>query len=372
MRLALRLAARGRGYTSPNPMVGAVVVKGGRVVGQGWHRQVGGPHAEVLALEAAGAAAKGATVYVSLEPCCHHGRTPPCTDALLRAGVARVVAACLDPDPRVSGRGVATLRAAGVAVDVGLLAEEARQLNEGYFKRVGTGLPFVSVKSAMSLDGKIATCRGESRWITGEKARAFAHRLRAEHDAVLTGVGTVLADDPELTVRLVRGRTPLRVVADSQARTPPTARLLRADVRPPIIAVSLRAPAARVRELERAGATIWRLPTRRGRVDLEALLRTLAREGANYVLVESGGTLAAAAIEHGLVDRVYYFVAPLLIGGAMAPTPFEGRGAARLAKAWRLGELRVRRLGGDVLLTADLAKGAGAGEVPGPDVHGAD
>ncbi len=354
MGRALRLATRGRGWTSPNPMVGAVMVKRGRVVGEGWHRAVGGPHAEVWALQAAGAGAKGATVYVSLEPCCYYGRTPPCTDALIAAGVARVVAACRDPNPQVAGKGVQQLRKAGMAVDVGLLEAEAKRLNEGYFKRVTTGLPFVSLKAAMSLDGKIATAAGESRWITGEKARALGHRLRAAHDAVLTGVGTVLADDPELTVRLARGRTPLRVVADSRAQTPSRARLLAADERPPIIAVTRQAPETRVRRLEKAGATVWRLPARHGQVDLRALMERLVAVGANSVLVEAGGSLNAGALEAGLVDRVYFFIAPMLIGGAEAITPVEGKGARKLAQAWRLRSVRVRRVGEDVLVVGEV------------------
>jgi len=354
MGRALRLATRGRGWTSPNPMVGAVIVKRGRVVGEGWHRAAGGPHAEVWALQAAGAAARSATVYVSLEPCSHHGRTPPCTDALVAAGVARVVAACHDPNPQVAGKGVSRLRRAGIAVDVGVLEAEAKRLNEGYFKRVTTGLPLVTLKAAMSLDGKIATAAGESRWITSEKARALSHRLRAAHDAVLTGVGTVLADDPELTVRLVKGRTPLRVVADSKAQTPPTVRLLSADERSPIMAVTRQAPAARVRRLERAGATVWRLPARGGQVDLRALMERLVAVGANSVLVEAGGSLNAGALEAGLVDRVYFFIAPVLIGGAEALTPVEGKGVRKLAEVWRLGSVRVRRVGEDVLVVGEV------------------
>jgi len=369
MRRALRLAARGRGHVSPNPMVGAVVVKRGRVVGEGYHREVGGPHAEVHALRDAGAKARGATVYLTLEPCCHHGRTPPCTEALIAAGVARVVAAVGDPDPRVSGQGVKVLRKAGIEVEVGVLESDAWRLNEAYFKRVTTGLPFVSLKAAMSLDGKIASATGESKWITGEKARALGHRLRAEHDAVLTGVETVLADDPELTVRLARGRDPLRVVADSRARTPATARVL-----PAIIAVTDRAPAKRVNALLAAGAEVWTLPAREGevragsaepalslpkgvspaRVDLEALLRRLAERGVQSVLLEAGGTLAAAALAADLVDRLYLFVAPCLLGGAQARTPIEGPGAPRLEDCWRVKNLRTRRVGEEVLITGDL------------------
>ncbi len=354
MRRALRLAARGRGHVSPNPLVGAVVVKRGRVVGEGYHQQVGGPHAEVHALRDAGGKARGATVYVTLEPCCHHGRTPPCTEALIAAGVARVVAAVGDPDPRVNGRGVKALRKAGIEVEVGVLEREARRLNEAYFKRVTTGLPFVSLKAAMSLDGKIATATGESKWITGEKARAFGHRLRAEHDAVLTGIETVLADDPELTVRLARGRNPLRVVADSRARTPATARIIHADDRPAIIAVTDRAPASRTRALAAAGAEVWTLPAHEGRVDLEALLRRLAEHGVQSVLLEAGGTLAAAALAANLVDRLYLFVASCLVGGAHARTPVEGPGAPRLDECWRVQNLRTRRVGEDVLIMGDL------------------
>jgi diaminohydroxyphosphoribosylaminopyrimidine deaminase/5-amino-6-(5-phosphoribosylamino)uracil reductase len=354
MRRALKLAARGRLRTSPNPVVGAVLVKRGRVVGEGYHRQVGGPHAEVWALREAGKAAKGATLYVSLEPCCHQGRTPPCTEAIIEAGVARVVAACLDPNPRVNGAGIELLRAAGIAVEAGVMEAEARRLNEGYCKHITTGLPFVALKAAMSLDGKIATARGESKWITGERARAAAHRLRAQHDAVMVGVGTVLADDPQLTVRAARGRTPLRVVVDSRARTPPRARLLTADERPPVVAVTRAAPEARVRRLGRAGALVWKVGARAGKVDLKRLMSRLGAEGVLSVLVEGGGTLAAAVLAAGLVDRVYFFVAPRLIGGASALTPVEGAGVSRLAQAWRIGSLQVRRVGEDLLVSGDV------------------
>ena len=303
MRRALALAARGWGRTSPNPMVGAVLVKGRAVVGEGYHRQLGGPHAEVWALREARARAKGATLYVTLEPCCHQGRTPPCTEALIAAGLRRVVAACLDPNPHVDGRGVRRLRQAGIAVQVGLLAQEARRLNAAYFKHTTTGLPLLSLKTAMSLDGKIATAAGESKWITGQPARAAAHRLRAGHDAVMVGVNTILADDPQLTVRSAQGRTPLRVVVDSRARTPPTARLLTADKTPPVIAVTRQAPAARRRRLEEAGAEVWLLPSKGGRVDLKALIRRLGKAGIQSLLVEGGGTLAASALEEGLVER---------------------------------------------------------------------
>ena len=354
MKRALRLAARGR--TSPNPMVGAVIVAGGKLVGEGYHKEYGGPHAEVWALEAAGERARSATAYVTLEPCSHYGKTPPCTKALIEAGVARVVAAVVDPNPKVRGRGVKMLREAGIEVEVGVLEAEAKRLNAAYFKHTTMGLPLVSLKAAMSLDGKIATAAGESQWITGERARKEAHRLRAVHDAVLVGVGTVLADEPRLTVRKVRGRSPLRVVVDSEARTPPEAALLTADERPPIIAVTERAPKDRVEALERAGAEVWVGPAADGKVDLRALLRWLAERQIQSVLVEGGGTVAAAALAAGLVDRVYFFIAPLIIGGERARTPVEGEGIARLAEAWRLEGMKVRRIGEDLLISGEMAE----------------
>lgn len=356
MRRALRLAARGRGKTSPNPMVGAVIVTRGRLAGEGYHRRAGGPHAEVWALREAGPAARGASLYVTLEPCSYHGRTPPCTEALIEAGLRRVVVACTDPNPLVNGKGVRRLRRSGIEVAVGVLEQEAQDLNAAYCKHVTTGLPLVSLKAAMSLDGKIATPSRESKWITGVRARAEAHRLRARHDAVLTGVETVLADDPKLTVRMSRGSTPLRVVADSRARTPAAARLLTADGRPPVIAVTRQAPQTRIRRLERAGAEIWVIGSSAGKVNLRSLMKRLGRRGIQSVLVEGGGTLAAGALAARLVDRVYFFVAPKLIGGADALTPVEGAGVQHLSQAWRIESVRVRRLGQDLLITGELAK----------------
>jgi len=355
MRRALRLALRGQGRTSPNPMVGAVIVKAGQLIGQGHHKQVGGPHAEIWALRDAGENARCATIYVTLEPCSHHGRTPPCTDALIQSGLARVVAAIEDPNPEVSGNGLRKLQEAGIEVEVGLLADEARRLNAPYFKHTITGLPLVSLKAAMSLDGKIATAAGESRWITGDKARALGHRLRAIHDAVLVGVGTVLADDPRLTVRNARGRTPLRVIVDSRARTPAEAAILTADEIPPVIAVTGQAPKKRLAALQRAGAEIWEMPSLGEFVDLRALMQRLGERQVQSVLVESGGTLTAGLLDADLADRVYFFVAPRLIGGTDAPGPVGGSGAAKLAEAWRLENMRVRRVGEDVLISGDIA-----------------
>lgn len=373
MKRALRLAARGAGRTSPNPMVAAVIVAGGRLVGEGHHKQVGGPHAEVWALRQAGDAARGATMYVTLEPCSHYGRTPPCTDAIIAAGISTVIAAVPDPNPKVNGEGIKRLRDAGIEVEVGVLEQQARQLNAAYLKHTTTGLPLVSLKAAMSLDGKIATRTGESKWITGERARKFGHKLRAAHDAVMVGIGTVLADDPRLTARVGRrlreacdggvheprpqaGRGPLRLVVDSAARTPPEAAVLRADERSPVIAVTGSAPEERIEALRRAGATVWTLPAAGERVDLAALLRRLGEEQVQSVLIEGGGTLASAALAAGLVDRVYFFLAPLIIGGAAAPSAVDGEGVARLSETWRITNMRVRRIGEDLLITGDVAR----------------
>lgn len=360
MREALALAQRGVGRTSPNPLVGAVIAAEGRVVGRGFHVRAGEAHAEVVALREAGARARGATAYVTLEPCDHAGRTPPCTDALLSAGVGRVVVAMLDPDARVDGRGVARLRAAGVTVDVGVLEQEARRLNAFYIKHRRTGLPFVGLKWAMSLDGKIGAARGSATAITGEAARRYAHELRNAYDAVLVGVGTVLADDPQLTCRLPADaapapRNPLRIVVDSRLRTPDAARVVAgAAAAPTLIATTAAAPPARVEAMRRAGVEVLVADGPGGRVDLRAVLEALGRRGLLSVLIEGGGTVNAAALEAGLVDRVIALVAPRLIGGAHAPTPLEGTGPAAVAGAYRLRELRVARLGDDVVLEGDL------------------
>jgi diaminohydroxyphosphoribosylaminopyrimidine deaminase/5-amino-6-(5-phosphoribosylamino)uracil reductase len=358
MDRALRLAAEGLGRTSPNPMVGAVLVKDGRVVGEGAHLGAGGPHAEAVALEAAGEAARGAACYVSLEPCAHVGRTPPCADALVRAGVARVVAACADPHPRVDGRGFERLRAAGVAVTVGVRAAEARALNRAFLCAVREGRPHVTLKAAMTLDGKIAAADGSSRWITGEAARLEAHRLRFATDAVLVGIGTVLADDPRLTVRHpeLPPKEPLRVVADSRLRIPAEARVLRSgDPRRAVVACVAPAPAGPAALLRRRGVRVLELPGSDGRVDLRALLEVLRALDVIAVLVEGGGELGGALAEAQLVDRVAFFVAPRLLGGRDAPGPVEGRGRS-LKDALPLAGVGTRRLGEDLLIEADVAR----------------
>jgi diaminohydroxyphosphoribosylaminopyrimidine deaminase / 5-amino-6-(5-phosphoribosylamino)uracil reductase len=358
MARALALAATGLGLTSPNPAVGAVLVRDDRAVGEGAHLRAGGPHAEVVALEQAGEAARGATCYVTLEPCAHHGRTPPCVDALVRAGVARVVAAGRDPDPRVDGRGVAALRAAGIEVAVGVGEAEARALNRAFFTFVATGRPHVTLKAAMTLDGKIAAWDGTSRWITGEAARLEAHRLRFLADAIVAGIGTVLKDDPALTVRLADRppKEPYRVVVDSRLRVPSGARVLTAgEPSRTIVAGAAPLPARRARALRDRGVRVLDLPRQGRRVDLGALLAALGGLGVIGVLVEGGGELAAGLLDAGLVDRVAFFVAPRLLGGRTAPGPVGGVGRA-LKETLSVRGLSCRTVGEDLLLEGDVSR----------------
>ena len=353
MSVALRLARRGLGRTNPNPMVGALVVRGGRVVGRGFHQRAGAPHAEVLALRQAGRRAHGSTLYVTLEPCAHTGRTPPCVDAVIASGVARVVAAMRDPDPRTNGRGLRRLRAAGIRVIEGVLRREAEQLNEVFCTYMKHRRPFVSVKVAQSLDGKIATSAGRSRWISGGAARAFVHRLRSQVDAVLVGVNTVLADDPLLTARGPAARTLhplLRIVVDGSLRTPPTARLLTQQPSSVLIATTSNVSSTKARRLAARGAEVVRFPVRHGGVDLRALCRWLARRDITHLLIEGGGDVIASALADRLVDRLHLIQAPIVIGGRRAPSSVGGEGVASLARAVRLASPQWRRLGQDWLI----------------------
>lgn len=353
MRRALDLAARARGRTSPNPMVGAVLVKDGQLIGEGFHAYAGSDHAEVAALRDAGPAARGATLYVGLEPCCHYGRTPPCVEQILQAGIRRVVAACEDPNPAVSGKGIAALRAAGLSVDVGVLAEEAERLNEAFFTHVRTGRPFVTLKVAASLDGKIATRTGESRWITGESARRRVHQLRNEMDAVLVGIGTVLRDDPLLTTRLgiADQRDPIRVVVDNLARLPLRAKAVnRASTAPTILAVSQMAPRTKLEALEREGVQVIVVESSPRRVSLERLIEALGKRGILSVMIEGGAEINASALREGVVDKVLVFLAPILIGGKSTPTAVGGDGIESLTQAVRLRDVRIERFDGDILV----------------------
>lgn len=357
MRRALRLAARARGRTSPNPMVGAVVVREDRVVGEGYHRRVGMPHAEVHALQAAGSEAKGATLYVSLEPCCHvPKRTPPCTDLIRASGVTRVVVAMRDPNPRVRGRGIRILRGAGIAVDEGVLEADAARLNEAYRSWIMTGRPFVTLKIAETLDGKIATATGESRWITGPQARALTHRLRARVDAVMVGIGTVLADNPDLTVRVGdRRRSPHRIIVDERLAIPLDARVLRpAGQSTTYLATTNRAPEAKRRRLEAGGAVVLRTTSRNGLVDLDDLMRQLGARQITSVLIEGGAEINASALREGIVAKVMVMLSPKLLGGKNAVGAVGGASPRRLADAVMVGDISVRRLGPDILVEGYL------------------
>ncbi len=352
MERALNLAALGRGRTSPNPMVGAVLVRAGLIVGEGYHAKVGGDHAEVVALKAAQGAARGAVCYVTLEPCAHHGKTPPCTEALIEAGIAKVVVAAHDPNPLVAGRGVQVLREAGVSVEVGLLQEQAVRLNEAYLKFIRTGDPFVLLKAALSLDGKLGTRTGDSQWITGDPARHRVHEIRNGVDAVVVGIGTVLRDDPILTTRMdgQEGRDPLRVVVDSRGRLPHTARLLRSGTRPPLVAVGPRISPTRFRQLQRQGIEVTVLPTAEGGLSLPGLIRELGRRQITSVMIEGGGKLATSALQAGIVDKLILMLAPILIGGKKAPTLLQGDGVEKLTEALCVKELTVERIGDDLVL----------------------
>lgn len=347
MARALRLAARGLYTTTPNPRVGCVIVKDGQVVGEGWHARAGEPHAEIHALHAAGTRARGATVYVSLEPCSHHGRTPPCAHALIDAGVARVVAAMRDPNPQVAGRGIELLTLAGIRAEVGLLEAAARELNVGFVSRMTRGRPWVRVKTASSLDGKTALLNGQSKWITGEAARRDVHRWRARACAVLTGVGTVLADDPQMNVRAVHtSRQPLRVVLDTALRIPPTARILQGGN---TLLVCQEARPGRLEPLLAAGATVLELSGPAGRPDLGLLMEVLAQRGVNELHVEAGATVNGALLAAGLVDEWLAYLAPVTLGHkarGLFDLPALTDITAR--QGWRL--LDVRRVGVDLRL----------------------
>ncbi len=345
MRMTLSLAARARGKTSPNPLVGSVIVKGGEVIARAYHKRAGTPHAEALALEEAGQKARGATLYVNLEPCSHTDkRTPPCADAIITAGVKRVVVSMEDPNPKVSGRGFRKLRDAGIQVVSGVLDTEARKLNEAYIKHVTTGMPFVILKTAMTLDGKIATPEGQSKWITGEKARALVHRTRASVDAIITAIGTVKADDPRMTARVRGAKSPLRVVIDPRLEISPDAEILRM---PPQTLIVTSRRGEKAAQLERIGVECLFFD---GSLSLAWLLRELGGKGMVSVLLEGGASLNGHAFFEGVVDRAMFFIAPRVIGGSRSFPAVGGDGFRTLQNACRLDEIKVRRLGDDILV----------------------
>lgn len=354
MEQALAIAQYATGRTSPNPMVGAVIVRNGRVVGQGWHRQAGTPHAEVNALQQAGELARGATMYVTLEPCSHHGRTGPCSEAVIAAGIKKVIVAMTDPNPLVAGKGIGQLRDAGIEVVEGVLAEQSAKMNEVFIKWISTKIPFVVLKSAMSLDGKIAAHTGHSQWITGSKSREVVHQLRDRYDAILVGIGTVLADNPSLTTRLqTPGKNPLRIIVDSKARIPLDAQVIK-DGLPTVLAVTAEAPQDKLDALQACGITIVTTEAKQGRVDLPQLFKILGQQGITSILVEGGASINASLLAENMVDKIKWFIAPKIIGGINAPGPVGGMGVTDVNHATLFEDIKMESIGEDILISAYL------------------
>jgi len=353
MRRALALAVQGAGRVNPNPMVGCVIVKDGRIIGEGWHQEYGGLHAERNALESCTEPATDATLYVTLEPCCHWGKTPPCTDAILKHHIKRVVIGCVDTNPLVAGQGVQILRKAGVEVETGVCEAECRSLNEVFFHYIAHKTPFVVLKYAMTLDGKISTYTGDSKWITGEAARAHVHQIRNRLSGIMVGVGTVIVDDPLLTCRIEGGRHPTRIICDSHAKIPLESQIIRTakDIKTIVAVIEEN---EKTQELEQVGAQILRCEEQDGRVDLSDLMRRLGEQNIDSILLEGGSTLAFSALQAGIVHKVQAYIAPKLIGGDTAKTPVGGAGFALMNDALALDNLSVQPLGGDFLLEGDI------------------
>lgn len=354
MRTALQLAEKGCGWVSPNPMVGAVIVKEGRIIGQGFHERYGEPHAERNALAACTESPKGATMYVTLEPCCHYGKQPPCVDAILEAQIARVVVGSADPNPLVCGKGIRILREHGISVTENVLKEECDRLNEVFFYYIQTNRPFVVMKYAMTMDGKIATQTGASKWITGEAARKYVQQLRHRYSAIMAGVGTVLKDDPLLTCRMEGGRNPIRIICDSGLRTPLSAQVVTTAGQTPTILATCCTNPDRQLAYQKAGCRILVTEEKDGHVDLQALMRRLGQEKIDSVLLEGGGTLNWTALRSGIVQKVQAYIAPKLFGGQEAKTPVEGNGVSFPAEAVLLKNSRITRLGEDFLIESEV------------------
>ena len=350
MKRALLLARKGKGRTSPNPLVGAVLVKRGKVVGEGYHAKAGEAHAEIVALQKAGKKARGSTLYVNLEPCTHYGKTPPCAPAVIHAGVRRVVVGMVDPNPLVKGKGISTLKKAGVDVHCGTLEKECKTLNEAFCKYILRKEPFVILKAAATLDGRTATRNGESKWISNEASRRLVHRLRSEVDAVVVGVGTVLKDDPLLTARIRGGRDPVRIILDSHLRIPEDARVIGLSSSRTLIATTPLAPKKKVERLEKTGARVLFIESRKGRVDLRAFLSRMGEMGMMSLLVEGGSRVNGAFLDEGLVDKLLLFLSPRVMGDPLALGIFQGRGVDRLDDSASVKDVRVRRIGEDILV----------------------
>jgi len=361
MRRALELAALATGRTSPNPLVGAVVVKDGVVVGEGYHHQAGTPHAEIHALNQAGELARGATLYVTLEPCNHHGLTPPCAREVIKAGIKRCVVAMEDPNPLVNGRGLATLQQAGIEIQTGLLQAEAEKQNEVFLKYICTGLPFVTLKTAMTLDGKLASHTGDSKWITSEPARHWVHQLRDQADAILVGIGTVLADNPRLNTRLNdrEGRDPVRLIVDGRLDLPLDSQIATTSKQQStLVFTSEQADPKRIKRLEKLGLEIMTVDGSADDLNLEQVLQIAAHRKLCSVLVEGGGNINASLFKYNLIDKICWFIAPKIIGGAKAPSPVEGGGFKYMAEAIEIEDLQATFIGPDILVTGYVKKPA--------------
>jgi len=358
MQKALKLAAKARGCTSPNPMVGAVLVKDGKIVGKGYHKKAGTPHAEIHAIREAGDMAEGSTLYVTLEPCCHWGRTPPCTKAIIESKISSVIVAMFDPNSYVSGKGIKELKEHGINVDIGILEAEAIKLNEAYIKFIKIGFPFVTIKTAMSLDGKIATTSGDSKWISSEESRRKVHEIRDSVDGICVGINTVLRDNPRLTTRLPdrKGKDPARIVLDSKARIPLDARILHLQSSAPtIIATTDNAPKEKLQQLESIGAKVIITPACNTRVNLPFLMKKLAEKDMVSILIEGGGEVNASALNSGIVDKMLFFIAPKLIGGNIAPGPVGGKGINNIKDSINLGSIEISKIGNDILVEGYIA-----------------
>ncbi|MFC1559638.1 bifunctional diaminohydroxyphosphoribosylaminopyrimidine deaminase/5-amino-6-(5-phosphoribosylamino)uracil reductase RibD [Candidatus Margulisiibacteriota bacterium] len=361
MKLAIELARSQVGVTSPDPLVGAVLVKNGKIISKGYHAEFSTPHAEDFAIKKAGKKAHGSTLYVNLEPCCHFGNNPPCTQKIINAGVKRIVAAMQDPNPLVSGKGFKELREADIKVDIGILKEEAKELNESFTKHVTTGLPFVILKSAMTLDGKIATSIGDSKWISSKPSRQLAHYLRNNVDAVIVGLGTVKKDDPKLTVRDVGTRKivkrdPKRIILDSLARTPLNSNVIKTDPENTIIVVTNKAPKRKIEALRQKNVSILKVKAKGGYVDLRNLISELGKRDFTSIMIEGGGSVNASALSSKIVDKIYVIISPKIFGGEKAKTIVEGKGVKRVAGAVKFSRYDVKKIGEDILIEGYIKK----------------
>jgi len=353
MARALELAKLGTGYTSPNPMVGCVIVKDGRIIGEGWHMKYGGLHAERNAFLSCIEDMKGAELYVTLEPCCHYGKTPPCTEAIVEHGIKRVIVGCTDPNPLVGGKGIEFLREHGIEVTIGVLEEECRKLNEVFFHLVSTKKPFVVLKYAMTLDGKIASPAGDSKWITGEDSREHVHYLRKKYTGIMVGIGTVLADDPMLDCRIDHGVNPIRIICDSNLRIPLESRIVKSSREIETIIAFCKGDREKKYKLSKAGVTLMEFEDDE-RVDLKKLMERLGEKGIDSILLEGGGTLNEAALEAGIIKKAYVYIAPKIIGGKEALTPIEGKGRKQMSDAFQLEDITIIKFENDFCIEGYL------------------